>query len=89
MLALRSDTVRMGRAQNFVPRTVDMERRFKHLGATQPIGFGWMSQDLHEAGAMGDAAQATREKGEASLEHGARAFVALLREVDQFARCGS
>ena len=62
--------------------TVDMERRFEDLGATQPIGFGWMSQDLHEAGAMGDAAQATREKGEASLEHGARAFVALLREVD-------
>jgi creatinine amidohydrolase len=84
MLALRGDTVRMGRAQNFVPRTVDMERRFEHLRATQPIGFGWMSQDLHEAGAMGDAAQATREKGEASLEHGARAFVALLREVDQF-----
>jgi creatinine amidohydrolase len=43
-----------------------------------------MSQDLHEAGAMGDAARATRAKGEATLEHGARAFVALLREVDQF-----
>jgi creatinine amidohydrolase len=84
MLALRSDTVRMGLAQNFVPRSVDMAGRFRHLGATQPIGFGWMSQDLHEAGAMGDAAQATRDKGEATLDHGARAFVELLREVDQF-----
>ena len=85
MLALRGETVRMARAQNFVPQTVDMERRFRHLGATQPIGFGWMSQDLHEAGAMGDAANATRDKGEATLEHGARAFVELLREVDRFA----
>jgi creatinine amidohydrolase len=85
MLALRSDTVRMARAENFVPQTVDMERRFRHLGATQPIGFGWMSQDLHEAGAMGDAAKATRDKGDATLEHGARAFVELLRDVDRFA----
>jgi creatinine amidohydrolase len=84
MLAVRGDSVRMGRAENFVPRTVEMERRFKHLRATQPIGFGWMSQDLHPAGAMGEAAKATREKGEASLEHGARSFVELLREVDAF-----
>jgi creatinine amidohydrolase len=84
MLAVRGDSVRMGRAENFVPRTVEMERRFKHLRATQPIGFGWMSQDLHPAGAMGEAAKATREKGEASLDHGARSFVELLREVNAF-----
>ena len=85
MLAVRGEAVRMDRAQNFMPRMVEMERRFKHLRATQPIGFGWMSQDLHPAGAMGEAAEATREKGEASLEHGARLFVELLSEVDQFA----
>jgi creatinine amidohydrolase len=61
-----------------------MERRFKYLRATQPIGFGWMSQDLSAAGAMGEASEATGSKGEASAEHGARAFVELLREVDQF-----
>jgi creatinine amidohydrolase len=74
----------MDEAANFVPRMAEMERRFKHLRATQPVGFGWMSQDLHPSGAMGEAAEATREKGEASLEHGALAFVELLREVDQF-----
>ena len=84
MLAVRGDAVRMNRAENFMPRTVEMERRFKYLRATQPIGFGWMSQDLHPAGAMGEAAEATREKGEASLEHGARAFVDLLRDVHEF-----
>ena len=86
MLAARGDLVRMDLAENFMPRTVEMERRFKHLRATQPVGFGWMSQDLHPSGAMGEAAEATRAKGEASLEHGARAFVELLREVDQFTR---
>ncbi len=84
MLAFRPETVRMERAQNFEPRTVEMARRFRHLGAIQPIGFGWMSQDLHPAGAMGDAASATAEKGEASADHGARAFIDLLREVDAF-----
>ncbi|HEX2126074.1 MAG TPA: creatininase family protein, partial [Thermoleophilaceae bacterium] len=84
VLAIRGDTVRMERAQDFTPRMVEMERRFKHLRATQPIGFGWMAQDLHPAGAMGEAAQASRDKGEASLAHGARAFVELLREVDAF-----
>jgi creatinine amidohydrolase len=84
MLAFRPDTVRMGRAQNFEPRMVEMDRRFRHLRATQPIGFGWMSQDLHPAGAMGEAAEATPQKGEASAEHGADAFVELLREIDAF-----
>ena len=38
-----------------------------------------MTQDLHASGAVGDASLATAEKGEAALDHGARAFVALLR----------
>jgi creatinine amidohydrolase len=84
MLAVRPDAVRMDRAEDFLPRSIAMEQRFTHLRATQPIGFAWMSQDLHPAGAMGEAAQATRDKGEASFEHGARAFVELLREVDEF-----
>lgn len=84
MLALRPDTVRMGEARNFEPRTVGMARELRHLRAGQPAGFGWMSQDLSEAGAMGDAASATAEKGEASLAYGARAFVELLEDVDRF-----
>ena len=43
-----------------------------------------MSQDLNAAGAMGDAKAASAEKGKALLDHGARAFVELLGEVDRF-----
>jgi len=84
MLAFRPDTVRMEHARNFEPRTLEMERQFRILRATQPIGFGWMSQDLHPAGAMGDASRASAEKGTASADHGAEAFITLLREVDAF-----
>ena len=84
MLAFRPDTVQMDRAQDFEPRTVEMARDFKYLNAVQPIGLGWMSQDLNPAGAMGNAANATPDKGEATADYGARAFIDLLREVDAF-----
>jgi creatinine amidohydrolase len=43
-----------------------------------------MTQDLHPSGGVGDATLATPEKGAASLDHGARGFVEMLREVDRF-----
>jgi creatinine amidohydrolase len=85
MLAFRPEAVHGGKAENFVPRTVAMEQELTHLRAIQPTGFGWMAQDLHPRGAMGDASQATREKGEAAADYGARHFVELLRDVDRFA----
>jgi creatinine amidohydrolase len=84
MLAFRPETVHMERAQNFLPRTLAMEQQFRYLRATQPVGFGWMSQDLNAAGAMGDASRATAEDGDAAADYGAQAFIALLREVDAF-----
>ena len=43
-----------------------------------------MAQDRNPKGAMGDAASATAEKGAASADFGAAAFVELLRDVDRF-----
>ena len=76
--------VRMGEARDFVSAAASMEREFKQLRATQPIGFGWMASDLNESGAVGDAANATVAKGEACAERGADAFVDLLRDVAAF-----
>ena len=84
MLAFRPETVRMEEARDFVSAAASMEREFKHLRATQPIGFGWMASDLNPSGAVGDAAGAAAAKGEACAEHGADAFVELLREVAAF-----
>jgi creatinine amidohydrolase len=84
MLAGRPATVRMERAGAAVPETVTMAQDFKWLSAFRPIGFGWMTQDLHPTGAVGDATLATAEKGERALAHGAAAFVELLHDVDRF-----
>jgi creatinine amidohydrolase len=91
MLAARPDLVRTGAAKNFVPATLAMAREFKWLGAHEPVGFGWMSQDLNPSGAIGDATRATAAKGEAALAFGAKSFVELLGEVARFdlARLGN
>jgi creatinine amidohydrolase len=84
MRAARPDTVRIKHADNFVPASVGMEQEFRWLNTYRPIGFGWMTQDLHPSGAVGDATLGTAGKGAASLDHGARGFVEMLREVERF-----
>jgi len=84
MLAARPDTVAMDMAARAAPASRDMADEFKWLSASRPVGFAWMTQDLHASGALGDATLATAAKGEAALSHGARAFIELLQEVDRF-----
>ena len=84
MLAFRPELVAMDRAKNFPPATLDFERDFAWLRADRPAGFGWLTQDLSPAGAMGDAAKATAEKGEATADYWATAFIELLRDVEAF-----
>src|SRR5262245_59159048 len=84
MLAWRPDLVRMGKILNAVPSSVAIEQEFRWLHTYRPAGFGWMTQDLHPSGAVGDATAASAERGEAALAFGARAFVDLLAEVDRF-----
>lgn len=84
MLAAYPELVRRDRIANFIPATYAMEHEYKQLRADFPAGFGWMTQDLNASGAAGDASLATAEKGVAALDHGARAFVALLQDVGKF-----
>jgi creatinine amidohydrolase len=84
MRAIRPDAVREDKVADFKSEAVAMEREFKWLRTDRPAGFGWMTQDLNDAGALGDARAGTREKGEAALEHGARSFIELLEDVDRF-----
>ena len=84
MLAAYPDLVRREKIANFMPATYAMERDYAHLRADFPAGFGWMTQDLNPSGAVGDASLATAEKGATALDHGARAFVALLDDVERF-----
>lgn len=84
MLVFRPDLVRQDKTADFPSRGIAMAKDFQYLGTGRPAGFGWMSQDLHVSGAIGNAALASREKGEAAAAHGAQAFITLLEEVRSF-----
>jgi creatinine amidohydrolase len=84
MLAFKPDAVRTDKLMHFKAETLKMQKEFKQLRAVKPAGFGWLTQDLHPNGAMGNAKQATAEKGRAAAEHGAKAFVELLQDVAAF-----
>lgn len=84
MLAARPDLVREENIESFEPASVAIERDSTWLRAGPPIPFAWMAQDLHEAGAMGDATRASADKGEAAADYGATAFIELLQDVEAF-----
>jgi creatinine amidohydrolase len=81
MRALWPDLVEMGHARDFPAGNADLALRYTHLGLTPSGKLGWQMQDLNAAGACGNAAAATAEKGRAVLDHAARQLVQLLAEV--------
>jgi creatinine amidohydrolase len=84
MLARFSEHVAQEKLADFRPSSVAMEEDFRWLSAHRPTPFAWQAQDLHQSGASGDATQASAEKGERVLDHGAQAFIELLDDVDKF-----
>jgi creatinine amidohydrolase len=84
MLSFRPDLVREDERQDFSSASRAIEGDFTWLRTGRPTGFGWMSQDLSAAGAMGNAAAATVEKGDAAADYGVTAFIELLQDVEAF-----
>jgi creatinine amidohydrolase len=84
MLARYPNDVRKEAIANFVPSSIAIENNFRWLSTHRPAPLAWQAQDLHPSGAAGDATQASAEKGERLLDHGARAFCELLEDVDNF-----
>ncbi len=83
MLALRPGQVRMERAEYFRSTSQDRAERFATLGNGRSAKLGWMMQDYNANGAVGHAAAATAEKGQALLDAAGRALARLLAEIDQ------
>jgi len=84
MLHLRPELVRREALADFGSLGRRLAERGGLLGAEKPVGIGWMTQDLNPAGACGNAAAASAEKGAALLEYAAGRLVALLDEVAGF-----
>ena len=83
MLALAPDQVDMAQAQNFASTSEDRAKRFAILGNGKSAKLGWQMQDYNPAGAVGNAAAATADKGRAVLDAAGRALAALLAEIHQ------
>jgi creatinine amidohydrolase len=84
MLAFRPDLVKTDKIQDFASMGEDYAKVFAKLRVTQPVGFGWMSQDLNDHGVVGEAHLASAEKGRAIADHVTTEFIKLLRDVDAF-----
>lgn len=82
MLALDPVHVDMRQAQDFHSTSQDRAQRFAILGNGKSAKLGWQMQDYNPAGAVGNAANATADKGQAMVNAAARALAQLLTEVD-------
>lgn len=83
MLALAPNQVVMAQAQNFASTSEDRAQRFAILGNGKSAKLAWQIQDYNAAGAVGNAAAATAEKGRAVLDAAGRALAQTLTEIHQ------
>ncbi|MCM2340941.1 creatininase family protein [Rhodoferax sp.] len=83
MLALDPAHVDMRQAQNFVSAAQARASRFDILGNGKSAKLGWQTQDYNPAGAVGDAARATAEKGQSMVDAAGLALARLLAEIDR------
>ncbi|MDO8774248.1 MAG: creatininase family protein [Burkholderiaceae bacterium] len=83
MLALKPQSVWMGKAQNFPSTSQVRAQLFPILGNGKSAKFGWQMQDYNASGAAGNAAAATAEKGQALVEAAAQQLALLLQEIAQ------
>jgi creatinine amidohydrolase len=83
MLALAPEKVNMSLAKNFASTSKVRSEKFAILGNGKSAKLGWQMQDYNPAGAVGNAAAASAEKGQAVLAAAGKALAKLLAEMDQ------
>ncbi len=82
MLALDPARVDMGQAADFKSASQARAARFPILGNGRSAKLAWQTQDYNPAGAVGNAAAATADKGRAVLQAAGQALAQLLVEID-------
>ncbi|WEX09648.1 creatininase family protein [Chelativorans sp. AA-79] len=85
MLHLHRDLIDMEYARDFVPVSVEMEKKGGLLmpeGAL--VGYGWQTQDVQPWGACGNASAADADRGRIVVERCAEGLVRLFQEVLDF-----
>ena len=83
MLALAPARVAMSQARDFASSAQERAQRFAILGNGRSAKLGWQMQDYNPAGAVGNAAAASADKGRALVDAAGRALARLLAEMEQ------
>lgn len=81
MLHLAPHTVRMERARDWRSTSQDRAEAHAILGNGKSAKMGWAMEDYHPAGAVGNAAAATADKGRAVVQAAGEALARLLGEL--------
>ena len=81
MLALDPAQVDMGLARDFRSSAQERAPHFEILGNGRSAKLGWQMQDYNPAGAVGNAAAASAEKGLAIVQAAGRGLARLLAEM--------
>ncbi len=81
MLHLAPQVVRMEHAGHWRSSSQDRAERHAILGNGRSAKMGWAIEDYHPAGAVGNAAAATADKGRAVVEAAGQALAQLLQEL--------
>ena len=88
MLHLHPDLVRREMIADFKNRMRDIATSMNRMGHSGRTGIGWKAQDLNLQGAVGNAAAATAEKGQALVDHFAGELALRLRDLADFELTG-
>ena len=83
MLALRPETVRMDRAQDFASTSQQRAERYAILGNGRSAKLAWQMQDYHPQGAVGNAAAADAATGRELVAAAGRSLALLLQEFSE------
>lgn len=81
MLHLAPETVHMERAQNFASSSEQRAGKYHFIGNGRSAKLGWAIEDYNPAGAVGNSAAATAERGAAMVRSSAEGLVRLLDEI--------
>lgn len=86
MLAAHPDNVRITQAEDFGSAHLTWQQSHPDVGlGSAALRPGWLMADLNPKGAIGNAAAATAEKGEALLTNAARTLARLVGDFARFA----
>ena len=86
MLALDPAHVDMAQARHFASTSQQRAETYRILGNGKSAKLGWQIQDYNPAGAVGNAAAATAQKGRNLVDAAGRSLARLLVELDQLPR---